>query len=63
MHKGDPVRVYLINGQHVAMRVWAAPGPNVLLCKPEAFEAAKKSGRKPQTVEYREWAIEPGWTQ
>ncbi len=60
MRKGDAVRVHLINGEKVDMRVWEmVASSSVLVCKPKAYEAALKSGRTPNTVEYRTWAVEP----
>ena len=59
MRKGDVVRVDLTDGERVKMVVWVALESSVLVCTPRGYEAALKSGRKPRTIEYRDWALEP----
>ena len=59
MHKGDAVQVNLTSGKRVKMVVWVTLEFTVLVCTPGGYEAALKSGKKPRTVEYREWALEP----
>ena len=57
MQRGVAVRVMLPSGNHVTMRFWDTSGSNVLVCTPDAYEAAMKSGVKPRTIEYREWGV------
>ncbi len=59
MKRGDAVLVDLTNGKRVKMVVWVTLESTVLLCTPGGYEAALKSGRKPRTLEYREWAVAP----
>ena len=58
MQRGDAVLVDLTSGKRAKMVVWVTLESTVLVFTPGGYEAALKSGRKPRTLEYREWAIE-----
>ena len=59
MSNGDTVRVSLTSGKSAKRVVWDTLDSSVFLCTPTAYDAALKSGRRPRTVEYREWAVKP----
>ncbi len=59
MRRGDPVFVTLLSGKTAKRVVWDVLESSVLVCTPVAYDAALKSGRKPRTIEYRKWALEP----
>ncbi len=59
MRRGDPVLVTLLNGKQAKRVVWDVLESTALVCTPVAYDAALKSGQKPRTVEYREWALKP----
>ncbi len=59
MRRGDLVRIPLLSGDKAKRIVWDVLESSVLVCTPVAYDAALKSGQKPRTIEYREWALKP----
>ena len=57
--RGDLVRIPLLRDEKAQRVVWGVLESTVLGFPPVAYDAALKSGRKPRTIVYREWALKP----